>query len=99
MPKVRDFEKANKMFVLIRKWKAGVQTKSAFCKSQNLSIHTFNYWLKKYRQENSDFLPLKIITPKTQLERTIKFQFPKGISAEVPEPALPDFLSALISAG
>ncbi len=99
MPKVKDTKKANKMSELIRKWKAGVQTKSAFCKSQNLSIHTFNYWLKKYRQENSDFLPVKIIVSEKLPERNIRFQFPKGISAEVPEFALPDFLRALISAG
>ena len=98
MTKITDSGKQHRMFELIDQWKLSRETKNKFCKGQKLSVHTFNYWLKKYRKQNSDFMPVKIISLEEQPIAVVKFQFPKGISAEVSQSALPDFLRALISA-
>ena len=36
------------MTEFISQWRASGLTKAAFCRKQQISIHQFNYWLKKF---------------------------------------------------
>ncbi len=40
------------MYPLIKTWESGSQSKTAFCKEQEINIHTFSYWVQKYREED-----------------------------------------------
>ena len=40
--------KQQQMTELISQWRASGLTKAAFCREQQISIHQFKYWLKKF---------------------------------------------------
>lgn len=39
------------MYSAIRRWKVSGLSQVKFCSGENLSVKTFNYWLRKYRGE------------------------------------------------
>lgn len=43
-------DKQKQITELISLWRASGLTKSAFCNNQQISIHKFNYWLKKFSE-------------------------------------------------
>lgn len=46
-------DKKEKMFRLISRWtKSGVSV-SAFCRNNDIGVHTFNYWRKQYNREQT----------------------------------------------
>lgn len=48
-------------FAMIDRWKASKQTKTAFCKTENIRYHVFYYWHAKYHRVNksiSSFIKL-----------------------------------------
>lgn len=40
------------MYSVIEDWKASDQTKKEFCELHGIAIATFQYWWKKYQQDN-----------------------------------------------
>jgi transposase len=42
------------IFPVIEAWQEGGQSQAKFCKENKLSISTFQYWLKKYRETRSE---------------------------------------------
>jgi hypothetical protein len=56
---------SDKMFPVIERWQGSNQSQHKFCKEQKLSISTFQYWLKKYKNRQ-DGLSQKNLT-KTSL--------------------------------
>ena len=57
MKKNQKYNKSD-MFQVIEAWKQSSQTQGNFCKEHKYSISTFQYWLKKYREDH----------PKSQLK-------------------------------
>jgi transposase len=56
---------STEMFSLLEEWKTSGISAKKFCNDRSLSYHTFNYWLKKYRNKGEKkpqkgFIPLKI---------------------------------------
>ncbi len=56
---------SERMFSLLEEWKTSGISASKFCNDRSLSYHTFNYWLKKYRNKDKKspqkgFVSLKI---------------------------------------
>lgn len=41
------------MFNLIEQWQASNMSQKDFCHQHQLPVHVMQYWLKKYRRENS----------------------------------------------
>ena len=46
-------------FAMIERWQQSKQTKSEFCKSENIPFHVFYYWHNKYKKKNN--APAKFI--------------------------------------
>jgi transposase len=68
---------SDKMFPVIERWQESTQSQHKFCKEQNLSISTFQYWLKKYRKQSED------VEIRKQAESNISHQ--RFLSLEVSE--------------
>ncbi len=47
------FNKEN-IFPMIESWQESKQSQAKFCKDNKLSISTFQYWLKKYKESRSE---------------------------------------------
>ena len=75
-------------------WKASILSKETYCREQNISSHTLNYWLKKLRQP-SDFVPINIYRGSS-----IQLNLPNGIQIQLPtdfcEKSLKRLLSVII---
>jgi hypothetical protein len=84
MANIRKPELRDSMFSLIRQWLASSNDKKNFCKQAQVGIHKFNYWLKKFNDDNQNYLPgftsYKIIDQSS----SIRLSFPNGVVAELP---------------
>ncbi len=92
--------RTSEMFSLIELWEQSGLSGKAFCKEQNISFHTFYYWLKKFRQKDDDsettgFVPIKI--SKTQpVSSACEIIFPDGKRLIFHEKIDATFLRALL---
>lgn len=91
---------AEQMLSLIESYKTSGISGAAFCKEQNLSYHTFNYWLKKYRQKNENttngFVPLKVKEKETVCSGRCEILLPDGKRIIFHEKTDASFLRALL---
>jgi hypothetical protein len=91
---------AGQMFSLIENYKSSGISGAAFCKEQNLSYHTFHYWLKKYRQKDKKseigFVPLKIKEREAVNSGRCEIIFPDGKRIIFHEKTEATFLRALL---
>lgn len=46
-------DKNSAMFDLVEQWQHSGMSQISFCNSNQIKYATFNYWLKKYRQQKS----------------------------------------------
>jgi hypothetical protein len=82
----------NQMMALISQWRTSSLTKSAFCCEEQISIHQFNYWLKKNPQPKKSKTQdselrffsiekpnIKKIPAKTNSKPTLLVELPNGI--------------------
>jgi hypothetical protein len=53
MKKNQKYNKEN-IFPIIAAWQQSKQSQAKFCKDNQLSISTFQYWLKKYKESQSE---------------------------------------------
>lgn len=66
--------------ILIAQWKSGTESKTDFCKRNNLSYHTFTNWIKKHNKEKS-FGFIKInspVNPAFQAQQFCEIHFTNG---------------------
>ena len=98
MANIANLERKEQMFSLVEQWHNSSQSQKFFCKEHNINVHTFNYWVKKYRLSSSfaDFIELKPKIKSQKNEQIIKFHFSGEISAEVPAELAIDFMNQLI---
>jgi len=54
-------KKKEQMYSLVEIWQSGTQSKTAYCQSIQINIHTFTYWVQKYKKEK-DGLRLRLQT-------------------------------------
>jgi type II secretory pathway pseudopilin PulG len=46
-------ELQQKMYKLVEEWKLSTKTKSEFSVQENITYHSFNYWIKKYNKSQN----------------------------------------------
>ena len=88
------------MFSMIEQWKGSGQSQLAFCKSQNLAISVFQYWRKKYLDQqgaivSSAFVPITIHT--TDRSVVAEVIFPDGKRIHFYQTVEVSVLQALLS--
>lgn len=81
------------MYTSIEQWRESGLPKSKFCREHQLSLHQFNYWIKKQNRESASEssieevnffslsqsqLPEKIISSKIPQKQTLCIELPNG---------------------
>lgn len=73
------------MFPLVAQWVESRETQKEFCQFHSLSLGTFSYWVKKYREQNSfpekpgGFVSLSIAGPS---RGEIEVVYPNGVKIQ-----------------
>jgi len=80
----------SQMFPLVKRYLSSDQSKVDFCAAHNIKVHTFQYWLVKYKEDRIDnkqldrFVPIQIQGDKAVKNRSIRVTFPNGTKVELP---------------
>lgn len=93
------------MYELVRSWREGAQTKSDFCKTVGINIHTFTYWVQKYQvyepsnpagKSPQKFIPLQVKVPRPSTTPGLELIYPNGVRLCMPAQSDLNLVSALI---
>ncbi len=80
----------SQMFPLVKRYLASGQSKVDFCAQHNIKVHTFQYWLGKFKEDRLDnkqldrFVPIQIKEEEAVMNRSIRVTFPSGLKVELP---------------
>jgi len=102
-------ERRQMRFATIEKYLSSGLTQKQFCQQEHLTYSTFQLWLKKYRQENSDaalkqkrnkgFIPLTFTSSATKFDEPYYIiEYPNGVVLRVSRTIEPQTLIQLIRA-
>ena len=81
------------MFALVDQWKSSGLSRKDFSRINNLSLHKFVYWLRRYRLEGGDYskpnlLAAKSISPGIQKGGFEEFSLPSFFDKGLTQPSL-----------
>jgi hypothetical protein len=80
------------MFPMMELYEESDLPRKQFCKEMDIPLHTFTYWLNKFRKSkmhpsaphvNKEFVKLEILPP-TSLVGNIRISYPNGTVVELP---------------
>lgn len=79
------------MFPLVKEYLSSDNTQVAFCRSHGIKVHTFQYWLNKYKQEENSlkkeshkFIPVQLGKDQTEGLPHIRISYSNGLVIELP---------------
>jgi hypothetical protein len=81
-------KKAEQMYELVQDWRKSGQSKTVYCQEVSINIHTFTYWVQKYKekmegkiveQKASKFIPLAVKNPPSFASSGIELNYPNGV--------------------
>jgi hypothetical protein len=84
-------ENRNKMLQLIEEWKQSGESQISFCKSKNVYLHIFHYWLKRYKDQfrpvttGKAFIPVTIPMNEKTSSNGIEIYYPNGVRIVLPK--------------
>jgi len=82
--------KQSQMFPLVKQYLARDQSKGNFCAEHNIKVHTFQYWLGKYKEDRLNnkqldrFVPIQIQEDKAVTNGSLRVTFSNGTKVELP---------------
>lgn len=96
------------MYLAIELWKESGLSQNQFCNKENISLHTFKYWYKKYRKEKTNpqskpsqnFIPVQVKAlnaPIIEEQQDITIIYPNGIELQCPLNIPPSLLKTLLN--
>ena len=76
--------KAEQMYALVRSWHKSQQSKSDYCRTVPINIHTFTYWAQKYKKaevqrEAPKFIPMTVAAAKPATAPDLELNYPNGV--------------------
>lgn len=92
------------MYSLIEEWQSSSLNQKDFCRQHQLPVHVLQYWLKKYRHENSfsgAFTQINVAassTSGTSSHQTawMELSFMNGSTLRLFQPVSPEWISRLM---
>jgi transposase-like protein len=82
--------KQSEMYPLVQEYLSSEVSQREFCQGHQIKIHTFQYWLSKYKQgelkENhlDKFIPLEVNESSPLLNQMVRISYPSGMIIEFP---------------
>jgi len=87
----------HEMYPLVELYLASEQTQKAFCAEHGLPVTKLNYWLAKYRKQNSSGAFLEITPQRTPAEQPLlEVVYPHGVRLRLFAPLAPAALERLL---
>lgn len=76
---------SNDMIKIVEQWANSDKSQKDFLKENNITIHKFYYWLKKYRELSSPggFVPLRLTKNRNSITQ-IEIEYPNGTKIHLP---------------
>jgi len=93
------------MYSLVEAWQTGGQSKVDFCRVHQINIHTFTYWVQKYKifkkeepivQGEEKFISLRLESPGALADQMLELCYPNGVRLRVEGMASVSYLESLI---
>lgn len=83
---------SDQMFPLVERYESSGQLQKEFCKSHDINIGTFQYWLSKFKDQNlsqstDSFQQIKVIADQSDPDRRhrqILIRTPSGVEINIP---------------
>ena len=83
-------QKTEQMFALIQSYQSSDLTQRDFCLENDINYSTFQFWLKRYRQDNNSqsrderlasggFVPITVSPSTVQHDFCLQIEYPSGI--------------------
>lgn len=78
------------MYALVKQWRESGFLKSKFCRDQHISVHQFNYWLKKFNKKgnNGESKPevcfFSVENPDNDKKRSVSKSFDRKMRIDLP---------------
>lgn len=98
-----DSHKHQQMADMIERWQQSKLSQVQFCKQEGISYYRFQYWRKKFGQENNwhqpaadGFVKLKVKDP-MQTAAAIEIHFPGGARLFFHQAVAADYIRKLLS--
>jgi hypothetical protein len=93
--------KAEKMYALVQDWRKSQQSKADYCRTVPINIHTFTYWVQKYKQGEEEtstpkFIPLTVGAAKPTTSTDLELSYPNGVRLSLNGQPDVELLRALI---
>lgn len=82
--------KQSEMYPLVEEYLTSEVSQREFCQSHQIKVHTFQYWLSKYKQEQikenqmDKFIPLEVNDSSSLLNQVVRISYPSGMIIEFP---------------
>lgn len=82
--------KQSEMYPLVQEYLSSEVSQREFCRSHQIKVHTFQYWLSKYKQEQikenqmDKFIPLEVNDSSSLLNQVVRISYPSGMMIEFP---------------
>lgn len=101
---MRQRKKAE-MYPLIKSWQESGKSKTSFCQSQDIKLHTFIYWVNKYESETGKkklanktgkFISIEVSPP---VEGNISLYYANGVRLNLSGQVNSEYLATLIKLG
>ena len=87
----------------IRQWESSGQSQTEWCKTKELSLHTFRRWVSNYRKDqeakeepHSIFIPLADVMQETVTFSSLELVYPNGVQLRIPAQVPSQQLKAFI---
>jgi len=90
-------EKQQQMFELIEAWKISGETIKDFVARQDIGLSKFQYWHKKYREQNATEGGFIRMHPIGGME--LRLRYPNGVELLIPSGTPPSHIAELIHLG
>ncbi|HAE87151.1 TPA: hypothetical protein DCG86_03915 [Candidatus Marinimicrobia bacterium] len=72
-----------RMFTLVALYQQGNQTRQSFCEAHDISLSTFGYWQRKYRERHEQkegFIGLSVTGENSVKAGQLRLEFPGGVT-------------------
>jgi len=80
----------SQMYPLVQEYLLSEVSQREFCQGHQIKVHTFQYWLSKYKQEQTKenqvdkFIPLELNDSAPLLNQMVRISYPGGMIIEFP---------------
>ena len=82
--------KQTEMYPLVQQYLLSGLSQREFCIGHMLKVHTFQYWVSKYKQDQvkekqtNKFVPLELEDSPSVLNQVVRISYPSGMVVEFP---------------